>query len=173
MASMSRATYKVEISEAAMLDRAEDIVDDFLLLLRRESAWNDIFDVKVLSVPKATLVSAFMRVIEAESRPEYRRTLAKAGIMLSRFQEGIGARMSLLPVTIDESAAEPEAEETMSRHREYIERFDRAYAMIEPDAHQLAALFERSMAIALRREREFHAGHQHGKFAGHSQHGYN
>ena len=170
---MSQAKYRVEISDAAMLDRAEDIVDDFLLFLRRESAWNDIFDVKVLSVPKATLVRAFMRVIEAESRAEYRRTLAKAGIMLSRFQEGIGARMSLLPVNVDERAAEPEIEETMSRHREYIERFDRAYALIEPDANQLAALFERSMIIALRRERAFQAGNQQCNVSGNGAHGYN
>lgn len=154
MATAIRANQTDELSDADVLDRAEEIVDDFLIYVRRETIRNDILDVNVLPVSKTTLANAFRLVIATESRPEYRRALVKAGLLLSRFQQNIGARISLVPVGAQGSETFSETPRPHGEQQhERIDHIDRAFALAEPDAQRLMTLFEQSIRIAERRAR--------------------
>ncbi|WP_438750233.1 hypothetical protein [Pararhizobium sp. O133] len=140
------------LSDAEVLDQAEVLVDEFLAFIRREEIWNDILDVNTLPVSKSTLVNAFRLVIATESRPAYRRQLAKAGLMLARFHRDVGPRMSLIPVRPDETSCHAKPEMNVKEQQAYLDRFDAAYSLVGPDLKRLGGMFEASMQMAAKRE---------------------
>ncbi|HTO32796.1 MAG TPA: hypothetical protein VL202_16685 [Pararhizobium sp.] len=147
------------LSDAEVLDQAEVLVDEFLAFIRREEIWNDILDVNILPASKSTLVNAFRLVIATESRPDYRRQLAKAGLMLARFHRDVGPRMSLIPIRPDDASPHADPEMNAREQQAYLDRFDAAYSLIGPDLTQLGSLFEASMRLAARRDMRRHAQH--------------
>ncbi len=140
------------LSDAEILDQAELLVDDFLAFMRREEIWNDILDVNTLPTSKTTLVNAFRLVIATELRPDYRRQLARAGLMLARFHRDIGPRMSLIPVCPNDTPWHTTPDMTVEEQQAYLDRFDSAYALVTSDLKRLGGLFEASIDLATRRE---------------------
>lgn len=140
------------LSDAEILDQAEFLVDDFLAFIRREEIWNDILDVDTLPASKTTLVNAFRLVIATELRQDYRRQLAKAGLMLARFHRDVGPRISLVPVRPDDASPCAAPDMSVEEQQAYLDRFDRAYSLMDSDMKRLGGLFEASIDLATKRD---------------------
>lgn len=150
-----RSTFLRRLSDAEILDHAADLVDEFLVFLRREIIGHDILDEAMLPANKSTLENAFRLAIATETRPTFRHQLVKAGLMLARFQSGIGERLSIIPVPADPGSARESAKHADTidgRHQNRLAKLDAAFARADHDTRRLAALFEASIRIALRRE---------------------
>lgn len=143
-------------SDAEVLDKAEALVEKFLVFLRANAIGRDAFDTNALPVAKTTLINAFRLVIATEPRQNYRAQLLKAGMTLAHFQDDVGPRMSLLPVSSSDVASDVEIEELMESHRDYILKFDATFAKVEFNKLALMETFKRSLDIAERREQRFH-----------------
>jgi len=146
------------LSDAEVLDKAEVLVEKFLMFLRANAVGRDVFDTNALPASKTTLINAFRLVIATEPRWTYREQLLKAGMTLAHFQEDVGPRMSLLPSDQNSVVSDRELEELMDAHRDYIRKFDAAFAKMEFDKLTLMTAFKRSLSIAERREQNFHPG---------------
>lgn len=152
-ATLGRSSYSSRLSDAEILDHAADLVDEFLVFLRHAAVASDILDENVLPASKRTLENAFRLAIATETRATYRHQLVKAGLMLTRFQEGIGQRLSITPVALDAAGTEEPVKKSFGHHhRTHLAKFDAAFARAELDTHRLASLFGASVRIALRRE---------------------
>lgn len=146
------------LSDAEVLDRAEALVEKFLIFLRSNAVGRDVFDTNALPVAKTTLINAFLLVIATEPRRNYREQLLRAGMTLAHFQDDVGPPMSLMPSTADDVVSDVELEELMESHRDYILKFDLTFAKVEFDKLTLMETFQRSLSIAERREQSFHPG---------------
>ena len=144
------------LSDAQILDYADDLVDLFLTFVRREDISGDVLDVKRLPAKKMTLISAFRLAIATEPNPQVRQGLVAAGLLLAHFQENIGERMSLHPVGYEGMLPAAEVEALMSQNRRYIEKFDAAFALIAQDLDHIQAMFDRSLEIAASRRADYH-----------------
>jgi len=66
-----------EHAEESELDRAHQLVDEFLVFVKENDVGNDIIDEIELPVPKSLLVPAFSMVIAAERRPPIKSSLSR------------------------------------------------------------------------------------------------
>ncbi|OLP58856.1 hypothetical protein BJF93_22745 [Xaviernesmea oryzae] len=137
---------KDDASDADVLLQAAELVEEFLVLLRTENVANDILDADELPASKMTLINAFRLVIATEHRAEDRQRLARVGRQLSRFQENVGPRISLMPADRTAPKAARRAD------RETARRFDSVFEAVAQDARRLDLLFTLSARIAERRD---------------------
>ncbi len=86
-----------EHAEESELDRAHQLVDEFLIFVKENDVGNDIIDEIELPVPKSLLVPAFSMVIAAERRPPIKSLLIKAGMTLAHYRPGLGPRIRIRP----------------------------------------------------------------------------
>jgi len=145
-----RATTKP--SDADVLSEARDLVDQFLLYLKYADIVLDIIDLDDLPFRKPLLINAVRLLIATEPSAISRQQLRKVGLILASFQENIGERMSMRPLPVENRVSEGEVQAMMTKHRQLIMRFDRAFAAMATERLRLDELFQLSIKIAERRE---------------------
>jgi len=133
------------LSDSEILAEAHELVEVFLEFVRTEQINNDILDIRMLPVSKASIENAFRLVIATEPRTHTRRRLATAGLMLARFQANVGIRMSITP------APQPGGHQTNARTDSGYDRFDEALMNMARDTGKLQKIFANAEAIAERR----------------------
>ncbi|GAA3065684.1 hypothetical protein GCM10010520_11890 [Rhizobium viscosum] len=116
------------------LERAQDLIDDFLRFAREDDVGNDLIDEIELPVAKSRLIRAFCIAIVAERRPDIRTFLMKAGLTLAQYQSRIGARMRV-------RCSLPDGRPTAARSRQFERRVERAYAAAAEDRIRLAGIY--------------------------------
>jgi hypothetical protein len=131
-------------TDAQVLHAAHNLVEVFLLFLREHEMGNDLLDTQELPASKKALVNAFRVVIATESRPGARALLVKAGLTLAQFQDGIGARMSVTPVT----AGNSQNDRHWTPEPGQIRRFDMALNRLGQERSQLTQIFQQALRMA-------------------------
>jgi hypothetical protein len=139
-------------SDADVLSEARDLVDQFLLYLKDADLGLDVVDVDDLPFRKPLLVNAIRLLIATDASPLTRQQLRKVGLTLACFQEDIGQRMSIRPVSGESPLSDSDVAEMMTQHRHHIQRFDRAFSIMTTERRRLDELFQTSMRMAERRE---------------------
>ena len=139
-------------SDADVLSEARDLVDQFLLYLKDADLGLDVVDVDDLPFRKPLLVNAIRLLIATDASPLTRQQLRKVGLTLACFQEDIGQRMSIRPVSGESALSDADVAEMMTQHRHHIQRFDRAFSIMTTERRLLDELFQTSMRMAERRE---------------------
>lgn len=146
-------SYEYPIRDAAkmtdieILAEAHELVECFLELLRAERVGNDILDTRTLPGSKASIENSIRLVIATEPRAEVRKRLASAGMVLAQFQPGIGARMSITPVS-HASADARRSDDPLSATSQWL---DIPLTTMMSDGERLKKIFVEAEAIAIRR----------------------
>jgi hypothetical protein len=138
-------------TDADTLGEARDLVDQFLLYLKHADLGLDVIDIDDLPFRKPLLINAVRLMIATEPSETIRQQLRKVGLALASFQEDIGQRMSMRPVSSNSQLSDEDMQGLMMTHRDQILRFDRAFAAMASERLQLDDLFQFSMRMAERR----------------------
>jgi hypothetical protein len=131
-------------TDAQVLHAAHHLVEIFLLFLREHNMGSDLLDSQELPASKKALVNAFRVVIATESRPGARALLVKAGLTLAQFQDDIGPRMSVTPVSADNHQNDRHWKPEPGQMR----RFDLALNRLGQERSQLTQIFQQALRMA-------------------------
>jgi hypothetical protein len=131
-----------EHAEESELDRAHQLVDEFLVFVKESDVGNDFIDEIELPVPKSLLVPAFSRVIAAERRPAIKGLLIKAGMMLAHYLEGLGPRIRVRPGL-------PQLRPEPSISRRFAQRRERTLLAVAEERVRLAETYHRAIQRSL------------------------
>lgn len=139
-------------TDADVLSEARDLVDQFLLYLKDADLGLDVVDIDDLPFRKPLLINAIRLLIATDASPLTRQQLRKVGLTLACFQEDIGQRMSMRPVSGESHLTDADVAEMMAEHRHHLQRFDHAFSLMTSERQRLDDLFQTSMRMAERRD---------------------
>lgn len=131
------------LSDADVLEAANELVEDFLELAAHLSVGPDFLDICTLPTCKQTLENAFRLEIATSMRRAHRRRLIQAGTLLAQFQPDVGRRISLSPV------AKPSGQR--SEDVMFVTKVEKILAQAQADRERLSELFEYADSVARRR----------------------
>jgi hypothetical protein len=134
-------------TDAQLLQAAHHLVDLFLIHMREHDMGTDLFDTEELPASKEALINAFRVVIATESRTGVRALLVKAGMTLAQFQDNIGARMSVKPIT-GSFGSNARSDRLRKPAASDLRRFDHALMRLGEDRTRLVQVFQQATEIA-------------------------
>lgn len=131
------------LSDAEVLEAANDLVEDFLELATHLCVGQDFLDISALLTSKQTLENAFRLEIATSMQSARRRRLIQAGTLLAEFQPDVGRRISLSP------AASPPGQR--SEDVMFVTKVEKILTQAQADRQRLSDLFEYADSVARRR----------------------